>query len=118
MKNFLNACKRRSVILWILLIVWFAACSLVCRIIWDVWHTLHAGLVYVWMLFPIIHLIIYPKPWDLFSVVQIVCIHLSLAFTACGFLFINIPWWVFSAGSFTCLLIAAVSLVLEAKRYL
>lgn len=115
MKNFWNACKRRSLILWVLLVLWFLACSLVCYIIMKEFHTPLALLGYVPMGMPICHLFLYEKPWNLCSVVQVASFYLALAGFVCSAFWTDIPEWVFMLFEVLCVLNAFLFFWLEEK---
>lgn len=115
MKNFWNACKRRSVILWALLVLWFLACSLLCYMLMDEYRTPLALLVYAPMAIPICHLYLYEKPWNICSVVQVIRFYLALAGFVCSAFWSNIPQWCVWAFAVLCVLNAFLFFGLEEK---
>ena len=113
MKSFLSACKRRPLILWILLFAWIIICTLMSFITVRDLHTPEGLLFYLFLAPPICHLIIFVKPLKLIEILQIIAVYLVPVNITLDALIPSIPSLWFTISSVIFGLISLVLFILE-----
>lgn len=116
MKKFLIACKKRPLVLWILLLCWIVITVAVSLFLLYTYSSPVAFSVFILLIMPILHLCIYVKPLIVYEIVSIVFTNLAIASFIFSYIWVEMMWriWIIALVSF---LIAGSSFVLEIRMF-
>ncbi len=113
MKAFLNACKKRPLVLWILLFCCIAISVALCVILLRAYASPMTFVSFIFLYLPIIQLFLYRKSLIVYEVVQIIFSNLAFATIICWYMCLEFPWWIFWVAAIIDLLIAGLVFALE-----
>lgn len=112
MKKFLIACKKRPLVLWILLLCWIVIMFFVSLFLLYTYSSPFVFFVFILLTMPIVQLCIYVKPLIVHEIVSIVFTNLGIASILLSYIWVEIMWriWIIT---FVLFFIAGVAFILE-----